>query len=66
MSLIGSIGEDDDEREVILNLYTNWITLGMLQYLSCLIAGQFNELVFGKICFDEVVTMSDKRFCWPA
>ena len=43
----------------ILNFYTNWITLGMLQYLSCLIVGQFGEIVFAKICFDEAVTMSD-------
>ena len=46
-------------REAILNLYTNWITLGMLQYLSCLFVGQFGEIVFSKICFNEVVTMSD-------
>ena len=42
-----------------MNPYTNWITLGMLQYLSCLIVGQFGKIVFARISFDEVVAMSD-------
>ena len=31
----------------------------MLQFSSCLIVGQFGEIVFAKISFDGVVVMSD-------
>ena len=31
----------------------------MIQFLSSFIVGQFGEIVFAKINFDEVVTMSD-------
>ena len=46
-------------------MLNNWITLGMFQFLSYLIDGQFGEIVFAKISFDEVVTMSDESYCWP-
>ena len=47
-------------NESILN---NWTTLGMLQFLSCLIVGQFGEIVFAKISFDESTIISDERYC---
>ena len=34
-------------------------TLVMLQFFSCFIVGQFGEIEFAKISFDEVITMSD-------
>ena len=34
-------------------------TLVMLQFFSCFIIGQFGEIMFAKISFDEVITMSN-------
>ena len=33
-------------------------TLVMLQFFSCFIVGQFGEIEFAKISFDEVIAMS--------
>ena len=38
-------------------------TLVMLQFFSCFIVGQFGEIVFAKINFDEVIAMSDTTGC---
>ena len=55
--------EDDDEWEAILNFCKNWTTLGTLQYLSCLIVGQFGVIVSAKIRFNEAITTSNKQYC---
>ena len=34
-------------------------TLVILQFFSCFIIGQFGEIMFAKISFDEVITMSN-------
>ena len=34
-------------------------TLVMLQFFSCFIIGQFGEIIFAKISFDEVIAMSN-------
>ena len=35
----------------------------MIQFFSSFIVGQFGEMVFTKINFDEVVAMSNERYC---
>ena len=38
-------------------------TLGMHQFFSCFIVGQFGEIVIAKINFDKAVTMSNEQYC---
>ena len=40
-------------------------TLGMLQFFSCFVVGQIDEIVIAKINFDETVTMSNEQYCQP-
>ena len=36
----------------------------MIQFFSSFIVGQFGEIVFAKINFNEVVAMSDEQYCF--